>query len=269
MRGEPGFFDVDDRLQRLSDLGDQLEAFRSAVDFEIFRADLDAALGYRSGPQGGRPPFDPVLMFKVLVIQAANTLSDERTEFLINDRLSFMRFLGLGLADRVPDARTIWLFREKLTKAGAIKGLFERFDAALRAAGFIAMSGQIIDASLVAAPKQRNTDDEKKALKVGLIPEAWKARPGKLRQKDRDARWTVKFSKAKERPDGTKPPVDIAIPFSTPYYFLVCLPDTVLMFDALFCQAIEGWLGIWPSILVTGSEVMCQLILSQQRQALL
>lgn len=64
------------------------------------------------------PPFDPVLMFKVLVIQAANTLSDERTESLINERLSFMRFLGLALSDRVPDARTIWLFREKLTRAG-------------------------------------------------------------------------------------------------------------------------------------------------------
>jgi|688.fasta_scaffold449543_1 hypothetical protein len=63
-------------------------------------------------------------------------------------------------------------------------------------------------------------------------------------------------------------PVDIAIPFSTPYYFLVCLPATVLLFDALFYQAIEGWLGIWPAILVTGSVVMCQLILSQQRQAL-
>jgi transposase, IS5 family len=212
MRVEPGFFDVDDRLRRLSDLGDQLEAFGRTVDFEIFRADLDAALGYRSGRQGGRPPFDPVMMFKVLVIQAANSLSDERTEFLINDRLSFMRFLGLGLSDRVPDARTIWLFREKLTKADAIKGLFERFDAALRAAGYIAMSGQIIDASLVAAPKQRNTDKEKRAIKEGRVPEGWKARPGKLRQKDRDARWTVKFSKAKERPDGTKPSVDIAIP---------------------------------------------------------
>jgi len=71
MRGEPGFFDVDDRLRRLSDLGDQLEAFGRAVDFEIFRAALEAALGYRRGPQGGRPPFDPVLMFKILVIQAA------------------------------------------------------------------------------------------------------------------------------------------------------------------------------------------------------
>jgi IS5 family transposase len=212
MRGEPGFFEVDDRLRRLSDLGDQLEAFGSAVDFEIFRADLDEALGYRIGPQGGRPPFDPVLMFKILVIQSANNLSDERAEFLINDRLSFMRFLGLGLSDRVPDARTIWLFREKLTKAGAIRGLFGRFDAVLRSAGYIAMSGQIIDASLVAAPKQRNTEDEKKAIKEGRVPEHWKARPGKLRQKDRDARWTVKYSKAKERPDGSKPPVDIAIP---------------------------------------------------------
>ena len=114
MRGQAGFFDIDERLKRLSDLGDQLEAFAGAVDFEMFRADLVAALGYTSGAHGGRPPFDPVMMFKVLVIQAANNLSDERTEFLISDRLSFMRFLGLGLSDRVPDARTIWLFREKL-----------------------------------------------------------------------------------------------------------------------------------------------------------
>jgi transposase len=71
-----------------------------------------------------------------------------------------MRFLGLGLEDRVPDARTIWLFREKLTKAGAIEKLFSRFDAAVRNAGYIPMSGQILDASLVAAPRQRNIDDE-------------------------------------------------------------------------------------------------------------
>ena len=151
-------------------------------------------------------------MFKILVIQAANTLSDERTEFLINDRLSFMRFLGLSLSDRAPDARTIWLFREKLTRAEAIKPLFDRFDAALREAGYVAMGGQIVDASLIAAPKQRNTEEEKKAVKEGRIPEAWKAKPAKLRHKDRDARWTVKFSKAKARPDGTVPPVDIAIP---------------------------------------------------------
>lgn len=211
MGRQPGFFDVDERLKRLSALGDELLGFAEAVDFGIFGPDLIAALGYSDGSQGGRPPFDPVMMFKILVIQAANNLSDERTEFLINDRLSFMRFLGLGLSDRVPDARTIWLFREKLTKAGAMKGLFERFDAAVREAGYIAMGGQIVDASLVAAPKQRNTEDEKKTIKEGRVPTAWKTKPAKLRHKDRDARWTVKFSKAKPKEDGT-PNIDIAIP---------------------------------------------------------
>ena len=212
MRRQAGFFDVDDRLKRLSDLGDQLEAFEAAVEFEAFRPELNAALTYSDGTQGGRPPFDPVMMFKILVIQTTNNLSDERAEFLINDRLSFMRFLGFGLSDRVPDARTIWLFREKLTKAGAIGPLFERFDATLRQSGYIAMSGQIVDASLIAAPRQRNTQDEKKAIKDGRIPADWKDKPAKLRQKDRDARWTVKYTKAKPREDGSTPPVDLAIP---------------------------------------------------------
>ncbi|MEM1346066.1 MAG: transposase, partial [Pseudomonadota bacterium] len=153
----PGLFDVDERLQRLSDIGDQLEAFARVVDFEMFRADLVAALAYSDGAKGGRPPHDPVLMFKILVIQAQNNLSDDRDEFLINDRLSFMRFLGLSLTDRVPDAKTIWLFRERLIRAGAIEALFARFDQAIREAGYIPMAGQIVDASLVSAPKQRNT----------------------------------------------------------------------------------------------------------------
>ncbi len=211
MARQPGFFDIDERLKRLSDLGDQLEAYAAAVDFEIFRSDLEKALNYSDGAKGGRPPFDPILMFKILVIQAQNNLSDERAEFLINDRLSFMRFLGLALGDRVPDATTIWLFRERLVKAGASKRLFERFDQAVRNAGYIAMSGQIVDASLVAAPKQRNTESEKADLKAGRIPEAWKRKPAKLRQKDRDARWSIKFTKAKPAADGKKQ-VDIAIP---------------------------------------------------------
>jgi len=128
------------------------------------------------------------MMFQILVIQAANNLSDARPEFLINDRLSFLRFLGLSLADRVPDARTIWLFREKLTKAGAIKTLFERFDAMSREAGYIAMSGQI-DARLIAAPRQRNTNDEKKAIKEGRIPDEWKEKPAKPQGPRRPVDW--------------------------------------------------------------------------------
>jgi hypothetical protein len=100
MRGQPGFFDIDDRLKRLSDLGDQLEAFRSAVDFELFRPELNATLSYTDRTEGRRPPFDPVLMFKILVIQATNNLSDERAEFLINDRLSFYAVPGTGVGRR-------------------------------------------------------------------------------------------------------------------------------------------------------------------------
>jgi len=217
MGRQPGSFDVEDRLKRLSDLGDHLEAFAVAVDFELFRPTLDAALSYADGSKGGRPPLDPVMMFKILVIQAANTLSGERAEYLINDRLSFMRDLGLSLGDRVPDARTLWLFRERLTRAEidgrpAVEVLFARFDAALRAAGYIAMSGQIVDARLVAAPRQRNTEAEKAELKAGRIPAAWEAKPAKLRHKDRDARWTVKVTKAKPNAEGQLPRTDLAIP---------------------------------------------------------
>ena len=106
------------------------------------------------------------------------------------------------------------LARAKMDGAPAVDVLFKRFDAAVNGSGYLAMGGQIVDATIVAAPKQRNTKDEKQAIKEGRIPEDWKAKPAKLRQKDRDARWTVKFSKAKERADGTKPAVDIAIPKS-------------------------------------------------------
>ena len=191
MRGQRGFFDVEERLKDLSEKGDDLERLKGIVDFEVFRPDLAQAVPRSDGLKGGRPPFDHVFMFKVLILQASHGLSDERTEYLIKDRLSFMRFLGLGLSDTVPDANTIWTFREALTRARldgkpAIEVLFRAYEAALTRAGFLAMGGQIIDASIVAAPKQRNTDVEKAEIKAGRIPEAWKAKPAKLRQKDRD-----------------------------------------------------------------------------------
>jgi IS5 family transposase len=216
MNGQAGFFDVEERLRQLSAKGDSLERLNAIIDFELFRPDLERAVPRSDRAKGGRPAFDHVLMFKTLVLQASHNLSDERTEYLIRDRLSFMRFLGLGLADAVPDANTIWTFREALTRARlagkpAIEALFERFDAALRAAGFLAMGGQIIDASIVAAPKQRNTESEKRDLKEGRIPPEWTQKPAKLRQKDRDARWTVKYTKAKPNQDGAAR-LDLAVP---------------------------------------------------------
>ncbi|MEM6934521.1 MAG: IS5 family transposase [Pseudomonadota bacterium] len=211
MTGQPGFFDLDERYRALSQSGDPLERLTAVVDSEIFRPELDAALARSDRSQGGRPPMDVVMMFKVLVLQALYGLADERTEFQIRDRLSFMRFLGLDLHGRVPDARTIWLFREQLTKAGAVERLFKRFDAHLREAGYLAMGGQMIDASIVEAPRQRNTDGEKDELKADRVPEAWAANPAKLRQKDRDGRWTLKRGRKKPRPDGSLP-FQIAVP---------------------------------------------------------
>jgi len=209
---QPGFWDVEERLRELSAQGDPLERLAATVDFEMFRPGLAAALGPRDRAKGGRPPFDLVLKFRMLVLQALHGLSLEQTEYLVSDRLSWMRFCGLGPGDRVPDANTLWDFREALIAAGALDALFSRLDRAISEAGYLPMSGQIVDATLVAAPRQRNTDAEKAAIKAGRTAgEIWPEEPAKARQKDTEARWTVKFAKGRPAADGT-PQADIAIP---------------------------------------------------------
>lgn len=155
------------------------------------------------------------MMFKILVLQVLYSLSGEATEVQIKDLLSFQHFLGLGLNGTVPNATTVWLFRERLVQAKAVDKLFARLDAALTDRGYLAMGGQVIDATVVPAPKQRNTEEEKAAIKDGRIPDSWKGKPAKIRQKDRDARWSVKYTKAKVK-QGADPkplkPVDLAIP---------------------------------------------------------
>jgi len=206
MLGQRGFWDIEDRLKELSADGDPLEKLNGTVDFEMFRPVLRKALRRADPSKGGRPGFDPVLKFRMLVLQAMHGLSLHQTEYLVRDRLSWMRFCGLGPGDAVPDANTLWDFREALIAAKALDRLFERLDQAIQAAGYLPMGGQIIDATLVAAPKQRNTEAEKAAIKAGEVPEEWKDKPARLRQKDRDARWTVKFSKAKPKEDGAGAP---------------------------------------------------------------
>lgn len=200
MAAQPGFFDSDERLEALSAAGDPLERLVRVVEFEPFRPELDAALQRSDRAKGGRPPYDAVLMFKVLVLQTLYTLSDDQTEYQIRDRLSFMRFLGLALHDPVPDAKTIWLFREQLVRAGACDRLFARFDAALRDKGYLAMGGQIVDATVVEARRPRLTKDEKDTLKGGGTPADWT--PARKAQIDREGRWTIKRGKKAAPPAG-------------------------------------------------------------------
>jgi len=133
-------------------------------------------------------------MFKVLVVQALYNLSDDQMEYQIRDRLSFMRFLGLDLHQRIPDAKTIWLFRETLAQAGVVETLFKQFDTYLASQGLQARGGQLIDALLIPVPKQRHTREENATVKAGACPADWEAQPAKRRQKDTEARWTVKRS---------------------------------------------------------------------------
>jgi IS5 family transposase len=191
---QKSFFAEDRRLERLSNMGDPLEKVSQAMDWEIFRPILNAVFHKDERGTGGRPSWDYVLMFKILQLQAWYNIADDNTEYMINDRLSFQRFLGLSLGDKVPDAKTIWLFRDTLSKKGADIELFALFAARMEEQGIITHKGSTVDASFVDAPRQRNTREENKTIKEGAIPEDWK-KPEKanmLEQKDTDARWTKK-----------------------------------------------------------------------------
>jgi IS5 family transposase len=129
-------------------------------------------------------------MFKLLVLQRLYHLSDDHAEYQVSDRLSFRRFLGLGLSDPVPDSRTLWLFRETLVEAGTLERLFAAYRDQLLGAGLITREGTLVDASFVTVPKQRNLREENEQLKRGETPSSWS--PEKRAQKDCDARWTRK-----------------------------------------------------------------------------
>ena len=187
-----GFFDQDLRLSKLTKLGDPLEKLNKGVDFEIFRILLEEKLSKLAKAPGGRPPYDYVLMFKILILQRYYNLSDEQIEYQINDRFSFMRFLDLTIADDIPDSRTVWKFKEQLTDLKLIEPIFYIFLRQIETLGMVLNEGKIIDASFVEVPKQRNTKEENSQLKGGEIPKSIKSNPHKKAQKDTDARWTQK-----------------------------------------------------------------------------
>jgi IS5 family transposase len=191
-----GLFDVGDRLTKLTSLGDPLVELKRMIDWEAFRGDIEKAREKERKSAAGAKPIDAVLMFKILVLQQLNNLSDDRIEYQIRDRLSFMRFLGLNLEDRVPDAKTVWAFRELLKQRELGQVLFKRFDEQLAARGLIAKGGQMIDATFVEVPKSRNSREDNAKLKAGEIPAEWEKDDAATKhmrcQKDTDARWTKK-----------------------------------------------------------------------------
>jgi IS5 family transposase len=146
--------------------------------------------------QGGRPSFDHLMMFKILILQRYYNLSDDSMEYAILDRLSFMRFLGLTIADKVPDAKTIWNFKNELAKSKVVEQLFSLLDTTLTKRGVILNKGRMVDASIVEVPIQRNSRDENQQLNEGTVPQDWKDQENKLRQKDVDAKWVTHNGKS-------------------------------------------------------------------------
>lgn len=213
---QAGFWDYEEQLARLTKGGDPLVKLAAVVDFEPFRYRLEKALKRSDGAKGGRPPYDPVLMFKVLVLQALYNLSDDQAEYQIRDRLSFMRFLGLNPGVQSPDAKTIWLFRERLVGAKAIDKLFALFDTRLKDSGYLEQGGQIIDATVIAAPRQHLSDAEKALIKEGKAgSQIWPQAPAKASQKDIDARWTMKrgsIKRSEARVASVAAPAQIMVP---------------------------------------------------------
>ena len=187
-----GFWDQDIRLSKLSGLGDPLERLNKGVNFEMFRELLEDKLITLPKGKGGRPPYDYVLMFKIMILQRYYNLSDDQVEYQINDRMSFMRFLDLTIADDIPDSKTVWHFREQLTDLGLVEELFALFLKSLEALHLIINEGKIIDASFVEVPRQGNHKAENEQIKQGEVPSSFTKNPHKLCQKDVDARWTKK-----------------------------------------------------------------------------
>lgn len=196
-----GLFDYEYQLELINKHQPPLAKLNAVINWEIFRQPIEEAFAIEPKAPGGRPPFDRLMMFKILILQRYYNLSDEQTEFQIKGRLSFMQFLGLQIGDSVPDEKTVWLFKEKLKEKNLSKQLFELFTQTLISNGIVAKEGSIVDASFVNVPRQRNSREENETIKQGNIPESFEENPSMKSQKDCDARW---MTKNKERHYGCK-----------------------------------------------------------------
>lgn len=192
-----GLFDAEYHERKIKEYQPPLSKLNKVINWELFREPLETALYVEPKGAGGRPSFDKIMMFKILILQKYYNLSDEQTEFQINDRTSFKQFLGLKIGDKVPDEKTVWHFKEQVANKGLSEELFNLFTKQLITQGIVAKEGSMIDASFVDVPRQRNTKEDNADIKKGAIPLEFakkdkNGKMSKLSQKDTEARWMTK-----------------------------------------------------------------------------
>ncbi|GHT45228.1 hypothetical protein FACS189454_04360 [Planctomycetales bacterium] len=191
---QPSFISAETNTEKLYQLNSFLKRLAGDVDWEAFRPLLSVLR--KAQPKGGRPPFDVVLMFKIIVLKSQYNLSDEMTEFFTRDRKTFQDFPDITLYQTIPDAKTIWLFAEQMKNAGLEEVLFDKFLETLESKGIHPQGGTLVDGTFVEVPRPHNTKSENAQLKKGEIPEDFKSNPHRLAQKECDGNWAKKGSAA-------------------------------------------------------------------------
>lgn len=162
-------FASDHHRQKLDRLGHPLVEIEKHISFTALAAEVDRVAPRPVSLKGGRPSFPTETMVRILVLKRLYNLSDEQMEYQLLDRMSYQRFCGLGQAVNIPDRAAIWTFENRIGEAGA-HALFDGVPAQLLKQGYIARGSQIIDATLVPAPKQHNSSGEKVRLDQGATP---------------------------------------------------------------------------------------------------
>lgn len=193
---DPSIFDYQNHVERLSTKTTALDGLNQIIDWEAFIPLINKAFKTQLKQKGGRPAYDAIVMFKILVLQRIHNLSEEATELAIAERLTWHRFLGLHVGSRFPDKNTIWSFKQSLIQADCMSLCYDAFFEQLEKHGYHLESGKIVDASIVKVPVQHNTPKENATIKSGKTPTKWKGQKHKLCQKDCDASWTKKHNKS-------------------------------------------------------------------------
>ena len=188
-------FVVQQRKAKLEGYVQTLAAMDELIDFAAMATAVDKACPRADRSKGGRPPYPTEALVRMVFLQGLYNLSDEQCEHQVLDRLSFQRFCRLDGALNIPDARTLWSFRQRLAEGGlGGRAIFEALSQQLQRHGFIPRGGQIVDASIVQAPITQANAREREALNKGEAPEGWSKK--RLAHTDRDARWTKKHGKS-------------------------------------------------------------------------